>query len=74
MVDRWLIAAADQAEKVMRRGENHQQGDERDADPEADFLRSLAQRASSQALEGVESEVSAVQQGYWQEIHQAHRY
>jgi hypothetical protein len=45
MVDRWLIAACDQAEEVMRGGENYQKGDQRDSDPEADFLRPLAQGA-----------------------------
>ena len=42
MVDRWLIAVRDQAQDVVRGGENHQQRDQGDADPEADFLRPLA--------------------------------
>ena len=42
MVDRWLIPAADQAEKIVRGGENHQQRDQRDSDSKADFLRPLA--------------------------------
>src|ERR1700722_10611278 len=42
MVDRWLISAADQAEKVVRGGENDQQRDQRDSDSKANFLRSFA--------------------------------
>ena len=43
MVDRWLIAVRHQAEKVVRGRENHQKRDQGDSDPEADFLRPLAQ-------------------------------
>ena len=53
MVDHWLIAVRDQAQDVVRGRENHQQRDQRDADPQADFLRALAQRAPAQRLEGV---------------------
>jgi hypothetical protein len=42
MVDRSLIPATDQAEKVVRSGENHQQRDQRDSDSKANFLRSFA--------------------------------
>ena len=62
MVDRWLIAVRDQAEKVVRGGENHQERHQRDSDPEADFLRPLAQRASAKALESVKREMAAIQQ------------
>jgi hypothetical protein len=69
MVDRWLIAACDQAEKVMRRGENHQKRNQPDSDSEADFLRSLARGASPQGLKGIECEVTAIQQRYRKQIH-----
>ena len=74
MVDRWLIAVREQAQDVVRGGENQQQRNEPDADPEADFLYPLAQRASKQRLEGVKHEMAAVQKRYRQEVHEADRH
>ena len=71
MVDCWLIAVGEEAQDVVRGGENQQQRDKRDPDPEADFLYPLAQRPSKQRLEGVEDEMPAVQERYRQKVHEA---
>jgi hypothetical protein len=42
MVDCWLIAVRDQAQDVVRGGENHQERDQGDSDPQPDLLRPFA--------------------------------
>src|SRR5271165_3611675 len=73
MVDRWLIAVRDQAQDVVRGCEDHQERDQGDSDSQPDFLRPLAQWASSEALEGVKREVAAIEQRHRQQIHQTDR-
>src|SRR5271166_2500157 len=73
MVDRWLIAVRDQAQDVVRGGENHQERDQGDSDSQPDLLRPLAQWAPAQALKGVKREVAAVEQRHWQQVHQTDR-
>ena len=61
-------------EDVVKGRKNHQHQDDRQTDPEAEFLRPFRQRPSPYQLNGVEQKVTPIEQRNWKEIQQSDRY
>src|SRR5262245_11481998 len=62
-----------QMQDVIKGCKNHQHQDDRQTNPEAEFLRTLRQGPTSYRFDCVEQKVTAIKQWDWKEVQQANR-
>src|SRR5690242_9632803 len=62
-----------QPENVIKGCKNHQHHDDRQPDPEPDFLGPLRQRPAANRLDRVEQKVTAIEQRYREQVQEANR-